>query len=205
MVPALRECLESLAAGETGIVVTHGACLKVGLVGLLGWPTAQATALQGIDNCGWATLAEPPAGRLRLAAYNQTGPTDHRGPISHPPPRLAKIPELPGRKAQGGGAVAQLVAHLHGMEGVRGSSPLSSTRISKQDRVIAVRDTLTAFLIPSRRRTDGTRRSTALMPAACGAAGTSRLRGHVPSQFLRVVPASLDDGTELSAPARSDG
>ena len=30
------------------------------------------------------------------------------------------------------GAVAQLVAHLHGMEGVRGSSPLSSTvRISR--------------------------------------------------------------------------
>ncbi len=26
------------------------------------------------------------------------------------------------------GAVAQLVAHLHGMQGVRGSSPLSSTR-----------------------------------------------------------------------------
>jgi hypothetical protein len=30
----------------------------------------------------------------------------------------------------GGGAVAQLVAHLHGMEGVRGSSPLSSTLTS---------------------------------------------------------------------------
>jgi hypothetical protein len=26
------------------------------------------------------------------------------------------------------GAVAQLVAHLHGMEGVRGSNPLSSTK-----------------------------------------------------------------------------
>jgi hypothetical protein len=26
------------------------------------------------------------------------------------------------------GAVAQLVAHLHGMQGVRGSSPLSSTK-----------------------------------------------------------------------------
>ncbi len=26
------------------------------------------------------------------------------------------------------GAIAQLVAHLHGMQGVRGSSPLSSTR-----------------------------------------------------------------------------
>jgi probable phosphoglycerate mutase len=71
MVPALRECLESLAAGETGIVVTHGACLKVGLVGLLGWPTAQATALQGVDNCCWVTVTESPAGRLRLAGYNQ--------------------------------------------------------------------------------------------------------------------------------------
>ena len=27
------------------------------------------------------------------------------------------------------GAVAQLVAHLHGMQGVRGSSPLSSTHL----------------------------------------------------------------------------
>ena len=31
------------------------------------------------------------------------------------------------RKEQKYGAVAQLVAHLHGMQGVRGSSPLSST------------------------------------------------------------------------------
>ncbi len=30
-------------------------------------------------------------------------------------------------KQQEYGAVAQLVAHLHGMQGVRGSSPLSST------------------------------------------------------------------------------
>jgi hypothetical protein len=28
------------------------------------------------------------------------------------------------------GAVAQLVAHLHGMQGVRGSSPLSSTHMT---------------------------------------------------------------------------
>jgi hypothetical protein len=32
-----------------------------------------------------------------------------------------------GLKQQEYGAVAQLVAHLHGMQGVRGSSPLSST------------------------------------------------------------------------------
>ena len=35
---------------------------------------------------------------------------------------IAKIPE------EQLGAVAQLVAHLHGMQGVRGSSPLSSTK-----------------------------------------------------------------------------
>ena len=29
------------------------------------------------------------------------------------------------------GAVAQLVAHLHGMQGVRGSNPLSSTKIAR--------------------------------------------------------------------------
>gem|GEM_PF-3323777 len=29
------------------------------------------------------------------------------------------------------GAVAQLVAHLHGMQGVRGSSPLSSTSVER--------------------------------------------------------------------------
>ena len=72
MVPALRECLDALDAGETGIVVTHGACLKVGLVGLLEWPADLAATLRGVDNCGWATVAEgTPGARLRLEAYNQ--------------------------------------------------------------------------------------------------------------------------------------
>jgi probable phosphoglycerate mutase len=72
ILPALRECLDSLAPGETGIVVTHGACLKVALIGLLGWPSSTATSLQGIDNCGWVVLSElEHGGRLRLVAYNQ--------------------------------------------------------------------------------------------------------------------------------------
>ena len=33
------------------------------------------------------------------------------------------------------GAVAQLVAHLHGMQGVRGSNPLSSTNVMSRDIV----------------------------------------------------------------------
>jgi probable phosphoglycerate mutase len=73
MAPALTESLESLAAGETGIVVTHGACLKVGLLALLGWPQAHAADLRGVGNCGWVTLAEAGrGGRLRLEGYNQS-------------------------------------------------------------------------------------------------------------------------------------
>jgi hypothetical protein len=48
------------------------------------------------------------------------------------PARLCKpaTPVVPTSAAEPGtiGAVAQLVAHLHGMQGVRGSSPLSSTK-----------------------------------------------------------------------------
>ena len=32
--------------------------------------------------------------------------------------------------------MAQLVAHLHGMQGVRGSNPLSSTEIGEKDNLI---------------------------------------------------------------------
>jgi broad specificity phosphatase PhoE len=78
-VPALRESLASLEAGETGVVVTHGASLKVGLAGLLGWPQSLGTTLRGMDNCGWAVLTElDHGGRLRLEAYNrQAGPAVH--------------------------------------------------------------------------------------------------------------------------------
>ena len=72
LLPALRECLESLEPGETGVVVTHGACLKVGLVGMLGWPLSHTTELRGMGNCRWAVLAEDePGGRLRLEAYDR--------------------------------------------------------------------------------------------------------------------------------------
>jgi probable phosphoglycerate mutase len=73
LLPALRECLSSLEPGETGVVVTHGASLKVGLAGLLGWPRDVGTTLRGMDNCGWALLTElDHGGRLRLDAYNRT-------------------------------------------------------------------------------------------------------------------------------------
>jgi glucosyl-3-phosphoglycerate phosphatase len=69
----LTDCLAALGEGQTGIVVTHGACLKVGLISLLGWPWELARGLRGMDNCGWSVLSERGVtGNLRLVSYNET-------------------------------------------------------------------------------------------------------------------------------------
>jgi glucosyl-3-phosphoglycerate phosphatase len=81
MLSALREALDSLRSGETGIVVSHGGSLKIGLVALLGWPAEQARTLQGLDNCAWATVQElRPGGRLRLIHYNKSVRPGHDAP-----------------------------------------------------------------------------------------------------------------------------
>ena len=77
---------------------------------------------------------------------------------------------LPGTRVprkQKFGAVAQLVAHLHGMQGVRGSSPLSSTKNKKTTRRVV-------FLFP--RSWLGSRRSTS------GPVGITSSRNQVQSE-----------------------
>ncbi len=81
IVPALQEILSRLREGETAVVVTHGAAVRVAIAGVLGWPIASNDALEAMRNCGWAVLREHGAHRLRLASYNQTapgGPPDSR-------------------------------------------------------------------------------------------------------------------------------
>ena len=72
VLPAFEEVLGRLGEGETAVVVTHGASLRVALAGILGWPIEAATDLEAMHNCGWATLAETGSGRLRLSSYNRT-------------------------------------------------------------------------------------------------------------------------------------
>ena len=80
-VPALQDCLAALGPGETGIVITHGACLKVGVVGLLGWELEAARSFRGIDNCAWVTVEELAfEGRLRLSGYNESVRPGHDAP-----------------------------------------------------------------------------------------------------------------------------
>ncbi|HEY6933530.1 MAG TPA: histidine phosphatase family protein [Marmoricola sp.] len=73
MVPVLRAVLAATAVGETSVVVTHGAALRVSLAALLGWPDGLDLTLRAMDNCGWSTVEEEPSrGRPRLASYNET-------------------------------------------------------------------------------------------------------------------------------------
>lgn len=77
MVPALRACVAALGHGETAVVVSHGAAMKIAVAGLLEWPPEQAASLKAVDNCAWVTLEEiEHGGRLRLAGYNEKAPRE---------------------------------------------------------------------------------------------------------------------------------
>lgn len=81
MVPALEEFWAAIPEGGTGVVISHGACLKVCLVEFLGWPEEMGTSLRGLDNCGWVVLEDDAAGRgIRLASYNETAHPAVHGP-----------------------------------------------------------------------------------------------------------------------------
>jgi probable phosphoglycerate mutase len=81
IVPALLDCFAGLNGGETGIAVLHGACLRVGLMGVVGWPSEHARALVGIENGAYCVLTHDPLqDRVRLASYNEKAGRDPRGP-----------------------------------------------------------------------------------------------------------------------------
>lgn len=72
MVEALTEALDSLDPGETGVVVSHGAAIRVATAAMIGWPEDQFHSLRGLDNCGWAVLEDhPTVPGLKLSAYNR--------------------------------------------------------------------------------------------------------------------------------------
>jgi broad specificity phosphatase PhoE len=81
VVPALLDCLAGLSDGDTGIAVLHGACLRVGLMGVIGWPWEHARALVGIENGAFCVLTHDPAqDRVRLVSYNEKAGVVRRGP-----------------------------------------------------------------------------------------------------------------------------
>ena len=75
-VPALREALSSVEPGGLGVVVAHGAALKVAVGALLGWPPELAQTLHSLGNCHWGEVDDSGdpgsvAAGLRLVAWNR--------------------------------------------------------------------------------------------------------------------------------------
>ena len=68
---------ESLAPGETGIVVSHGAALRTVVPEFLGWGGDPDESLGVLANCGWVELEHGSsawtggAARWRLTAWNR--------------------------------------------------------------------------------------------------------------------------------------
>ena len=72
MVAALTDLLAQTPEGGTSIAVSHGAAIKLGVGGLLGWDDREAVdVLWGMSNCGWAELTFTVGEPARLAAYNR--------------------------------------------------------------------------------------------------------------------------------------
>jgi probable phosphoglycerate mutase len=67
---ALAELAGSLGPGETGVVVSHGAAIRTGLVAFLGWPLECARDLRALGNCARGELVQRDNGAWAIAAYN---------------------------------------------------------------------------------------------------------------------------------------
>jgi probable phosphoglycerate mutase len=70
IVPAAEDCADALDPGETGVLVTHGAALRLAIGGLVGWGSSAGRTLGVLDNCHWATVLVPVGeGQRRLHVY----------------------------------------------------------------------------------------------------------------------------------------
>ena len=76
-VPALTSYVDTLGEGETGLVVSHGAALRVSVPAFLGWGDDSRESIGVLANCGWielehsASLWTGGVERWRLMAWNR--------------------------------------------------------------------------------------------------------------------------------------
>ena len=116
IVPAPREVLDSLGPDETALVVLHGAASGSGWSAC--WagrsrPPRRSSRCTTAPGPSWPSTTRDGSGSRRTTPRRQLTPIRFAGRS------LAKIPGVAQRDPGGDGAVAQLVAHLHGMQGVR--------------------------------------------------------------------------------------
>ncbi len=79
--PALTTYADGLGEGETGIVVAHGAALRVAVPAFLGWGADPGESFGVLANCGWVVLEHSASTwtggmeQWRLIAWNRVVPT----------------------------------------------------------------------------------------------------------------------------------
>ena len=66
---ALDEVCGALAEGETAVIVSHGAAMRVGICGWLGFPQPLWGRFGGFANCSWTVLEEDRLG-WRITEWN---------------------------------------------------------------------------------------------------------------------------------------
>jgi glucosyl-3-phosphoglycerate phosphatase len=54
----LHEAADAVGPGQTGVVVGHGASLRVGIATFFGLPPRHWTMFHGMSNCAWAVLED---------------------------------------------------------------------------------------------------------------------------------------------------
>lgn len=70
MLGAITEAADAVGVGETGVVVGHGASLRVGILAFLGVPDRLGEVLAGMDNCAWAVLELRGGRGWQIVDYN---------------------------------------------------------------------------------------------------------------------------------------
>jgi glucosyl-3-phosphoglycerate phosphatase len=66
---AMHDAVERLDPGESGVLVSHGVSIRVGLCRFLGLPHGHWHLLAGVSNCAWVVVEEWRRG-WRLVDYN---------------------------------------------------------------------------------------------------------------------------------------
>ena len=121
---AIYEALDG-KTNHTLIVATHGGTARCIIGSLLNLPMNTWGSIGGLANAAWSILSSTPRGWNLVEHNSGSLPEPILGEESGGERQFklaVRITRL--------GPVAQLVAHLHGMQGVRGSSPLRSTKIN---------------------------------------------------------------------------
>lgn len=70
MVAVLRDAAESLDAGQTGVLVGHGAALRTGLLAFFDVPSHLTEMLAGMSNCAWAVVEQRLRRGWQIVDYN---------------------------------------------------------------------------------------------------------------------------------------